>query len=141
MVGEMQAPGTFAGPRLLGRLVRLVMAVIVFQLLFWPYIELWESYTRVREGWETPRGTWWFPVLLMFFLVPHALNLGLDLRLNWISQAAYPGLLVAAAALNFAFYGSLWGPVLGWFLIISGLLVFGQLTISFLVAAVAATPG
>ena len=141
MAREMQTPGTFARPRLLGRLVRFGMAVVVFLLLFWPYIELWEGYTRVREGWETPRGTWWFPVLLMIFLAPGALDLGLNFRLKWISQAAYPALLVTAAALNFAFYGSLWGPVLGWFLIISGLLVFGQLTISFLVAAVAATPG
>jgi len=137
----MQTPGTFAKPRLLGRLARLVMAFLVFQLLLWPYIELWEGYTRVREGWETPRGTWWFPVLLMVFLTPGALDLGLNFRLKWIARAAYPVLLVTSAVLNFAFYGSLWGPVLGWFLIISGVLVFGQLTISFVVAAVAATPG
>ncbi len=140
-MAKFKEAGTYAKPRLLGRLVRLALAAFVFYYLFWPYIDLWQGYTRVREGWAAPGGTWWFPILLIFFLLPHTLDVGLGLRLGWTSQAGYAGLLVAAAALNFAAYGSLWGPVLGWFLIVSGLLVFGHLTVSFLVGAVAATPG
>ena len=140
MVEEIRA-GTLARPRLLGRLVRLAMAGVVFYILVWPYVDLWEGYTRVREGWETPRGTWWFPVLLMIFLFPGALDVWLTRWVRWISKAAYPGLLITAAVLNFAIHSSLWGPVLGWFLIVSGVLVFGQLSVSFLISGVAATPG
>ena len=138
---EFEKAGTHPKPRLLGRLARLVMAGVVFQLLFWPYIDLWQGYTRIREGWETPRGTWWFPIILMIYLMPHATDLGLGFRLGWFSRAGYVALLAMAAVFNFVFYGSLWGPVLGWFLIVTGLFVFGQLTISFLAAALFATPG
>lgn len=141
MVGEMQPPGTFVRPRLMGRLVRLALAAIVFQLLFWPYIELWESYTRVRPGWETPRGTWWFPILLMLFLMPHMIDAGLGFRLGNLSRVAFAGLLVAAGALNFVLYGSFWGPAFGGFLGVASVLFFGHLAISFFVQALAATPG
>ena len=140
-MSDLKKAGTFATPRLLGRLMRLVLAGVVYQLLVWPYIDLWQGYTRVREGWEPPGGTWWFPILLMIYLMPHMVDAGLGFRLGWRSRAAYTALLVAAAAANWAVHGSLWGPVLGWFLIVTGLIVFGHLTISFLVQGLFATPG
>ena len=79
--------------------------------------------------------------MLMIYLMPHLVDAGLGFRLGWRSRAGYAGLLVAAAAANWAVHGSLWGPVLGWFLIVTGLIVFGHLTVSFVVGAVAATPG
>jgi hypothetical protein len=42
---------------------------------------------------------------------------------------------------NYLLNGSLWGPPLGWFLMGTFLLVFGHLGLSFLVAALFATPG
>ena len=133
--------GTHAKPRLLGRLLRIGLAALVFYLLVWPYIDLWKGYTRVREGWAAPGGTWWFPLLLMIYLMPHMIDGGMNFRLGNVSRYVFTGLVVLAGAVNFAAYGGVWGPVLGWFLIVTGVLLFTHLSVAFLVQGVAATPG
>ena len=140
-MSNLTAPGTHAKPQLLGRMLRLGMGALVFYLMAWPYIDLWRGYTRVREGWAAPGGTWWFPILVMLYLMPHMINGGMNFRLGNLPGYVFGGLLVLAAAVNFAVYGGVWGPVLGWFLIVTGVLVFTHLSVAFLVQGVAATPG
>lgn len=141
MKTKFEEPGTIAKPRLLGRLVRIALGVTTFYFLAWPYIDLWRGYTRVREGSTPPGGTWWLPILLIFFLLPHLIDVGLNFRLGNKSRVAFGVLLGLAAALNYTLYGGVWGPVLGWFLILTGVLVFTHLSIAFLVQGVVATPG
>ena len=133
--------GTHAKPRVLGRLLRLGLAVAVFFFAVWPFLATWKGLVRVRPGWEMPAGTWWLAVLLIFYLLPHLVDAGLGFRLGNVSRYAFGGLLVAAAALNFALYGSLWGPALGGFLSVMSILVFSHLAIAFLVQGLFATPG
>ncbi len=140
-MSKLQPAGTYARPRVLGRLLRLGLGFVVFYFMAWPYIELWRGYTRVREGFTPPGGTWWLPILFMFYLLPHMIDGGMNFRLGNKSRIAYGVLLVLAAALNFTLYGGVWGPVLGWFLIVTGFALFTHLAVSFLVQGVAATPG
>ena len=133
--------GTHARPRWMGRLLRLGLGVVIFYLMAWPYIDLWRGYTKIREGWTPPGGTWWLPILFMFYLLPHVLDGGMNFRLGNKSRIAYGVLLGLAVALNFVFYGGAWGPVLGWYLIVTGFALFTHLSVSFVVQGVAATPG
>ncbi len=140
MAGFKEA-GTLARPRLLGRTVRLLAGVAIFYLVFPPFLRHYEAFTRARPGWEMPGGTWWIAPLLILYLLPHVFDVGLGLRWGARSQIGFGVLAAAAAAVDYLLYGSLWGPPLGWFLMVSSLLVLGHLAISFLVQAVAATPG
>lgn len=140
-MAEFEKPGTHATPRLLGRLLRLGLAVAVFFFAVWPFLAYWDGFTRVRPGWEMPGGNWWLAVLFIVFLLPHLVDGGLGFRFGNVSRYAFGGMLVAAAALNFALYGSFWGPAFGGFLGVISILAFGHLAISFLVQGLFATPG
>lgn len=136
-----EQPGTHAKPGLLGRLLRLGLGAATFYWAVWPFLVSWDGITRVGKGWQTPTGPWWVAILFVLFLLPHVVDGGLGFRLGNLSRYIFGGLLVAAAALNFALFGSLWGPALGGFLAVTSILIFGHLAISFVVQGVAATPG
>lgn len=140
-MAKLQPAGTHARPRLLGRLLRLGLGLGVFYAAVWPFLISWDVLIRVREGWQTPAGTWWLAVLLIVYLLPHLVDGGFGLRFGNLSRYAFGGLLVGAGALNFALYGSFWGPAFGGFLGVVSILVFGHLSVSFLVQGMAATPG
>lgn len=138
---NFEQPGTY--PRLgpLGRAVRILLGALVLYFLVWSLLRHWRGWVELREGWETPRGTWYIGVLLMLYFLPGTLDRLFTVKWGWRSLAGWGALAVALAAFGLAFYGALWAPPLSWFLLLSIVFVFGALGLAFLVQAAAATPG
>ncbi len=138
---KFEKPGTFAAPRLLGRTIRLVAGVTILYLVFPPFLKYWQGFTRVREGWETPGGTWYIGLFFAVYLLPHMIDRGFTLQRGRWSQIVFGLLALAAVVLDLTYYGSLWAPPLGWLVLLTTVVVLGHLGISFIVAGLFATPG
>ena len=88
-----------------------------------------------------PAATRFIGVALALYLLPVTVDRLLTVNWGWRSQAVWGTLLLGLAAFDFFYYQSLWAPPLGGFLLLSIVGVFGVIGLSFLVQAVAATPG
>ncbi len=141
MKTKFEKPGTFATPRLLGRTIRVAAGVTILYMVFPPFLKYWQSFTRVREGWETPGGIWYLGLFFDVYLLPHMIDRGFTLRKGRRSQIVFGLLALAAVVFDLTYYGSLWAPPLGWLLLLTTVLVLGHLGISFIVAGLFATPG
>lgn len=141
MKTKFEQPGTFPPTGPLGRTIRFLLGVLILYLVFPPMVKHYEAITRLREGWETPIGNLFLAILFAVYLLPHTLDRGFTLKWGHRSQLVLLLLALAAAAFDFAYYGSLWGPPLGWLVLLTIVYVFGHLGLSFIVAAIAATPG
>ena len=138
---KFEKPGTFAPPGLLGRTIRLAAGITILYMVFPPFLRYWQGFTRVREGWEMPGGTWYIGILFAVYLLPHMIDPGFTLRQGRRSQIVFGLLALAAVVFDLIYYGSLWAPPLGWLVLLTTVLVFGHLGISFIVAGLFATPG
>jgi len=138
---QFAAPGTFPKLGPIGRVVRLLIGVVIIWLVVPPFVRHWEGFVRLREGWETPRGTWYLGAILAVYLLPETIDRLFTVKWNWRSQAAWGALAALVVGFDLAYYGALWAPPLGWFLMVSIVFVLGVIGLSFLAQAAAATPG
>jgi hypothetical protein len=141
MKTEFAQPGTFPKLGPIGRAVRLLIGVLILWMVVPPFVQHWEGYTQLREGWETPRGTWYIGVLIAVYLLPITVDRLFTVNWDWRSQAAWGALAAALVGFDLAYYGALWAPPLGWFLLLTTVLVLGAIGLAFVVQAAAATPG
>ena len=141
MKTEFAEPGTLPRLGLIGRVVRLLIGVAIIWMVVPPFVRHWEGFTHLREGWERPGGTWYIGVLLALYLLPVAVDRLFTVNWDWRSQAAWGALAVLVVGFDLAYYRALWAPPLGWFLMVSIVLVLGVIGLAFLVQAAAATPG
>ena len=141
MKAKFEKPGTFATPRLLGRTIRLAVGVTILYLVFPHFLKYWQGFTQVREGSETPGGTWYIGLFFAVYLLPHMIDRGFTLQRGRRSQIVFGLLALAAVVFDLTYYGSLWAPPLGWLVLLTTVLVLGHLGISFIVAGLFATPG
>lgn len=141
MKTEFAQPGTLPKLGPFGRIVRLLMGVLILWLVVPPFVRHWEGFIRLREGWEAPRGTWYIGTILAVYLLPVVVDRLFTVNWGWRSQAAWGTVAAVAVGFDLAHYGALWAPPLGWFLMVSIVLILGVIGLSFLVQAAAATPG
>ncbi|MEE8201546.1 MAG: hypothetical protein V3R29_10305 [Candidatus Acidoferrales bacterium] len=141
MKTKFEQPGTF--PRLgpIGRTVRVLAGAALLYFLVYSLLTRWQGWVETRAGWGLPGGTWFIGVALALYLLPVTVDRLLTVNWGWRSQAVWGTLLLGLAAFDFFYYQSLWAPPLGGFLLLSIVGVFGVIGLSFLVQAVAATPG
>jgi len=141
MKTKFEKPGTFATPRLLGRTIRFAAGVAILHMVFPPFLKYWQGFTRVREGWERPGGTWYIGLFFAVYLLPHMIDRGFTLERGRRSRIVFGLLALAAVVFDLTYYRSLWAPPLGWLVLSTTVLVLGHLGISFIGAGLFATPG
>lgn len=141
MKTKFEQPGTF--PRLgpIGRTVRVLAGTAILYFLVYSLLFRWRGWVETRPGWELPRGTWFIGVALALYLLPVTIDRLFTVTWGWRSQAVWGALVVGLAALDLFYYRSLWAAPLGGFLLLTIVSVLGVIGLSFLVQAVAATPG
>ena len=129
-------PGTLAKPKLIGRMVRLLLGVLCCYGAL-TYGENLRAFLRTN-----------FPPLQLlvgpvvaYWLLPPLVNIGWGV--NWKNRSRFFFLMLcgAAIAVDFALYDDFWGPALGGILYAATLYTLGHLGISFLLAALLSTPG
>ena len=138
---QFDQPGTHPTPKLMGRLTRLAAGVGILWMTFGSTLPYIQPFTRVREGWGVPGWGWVPGALLALYLLPVIVDRGLGISWGGRSQLVVAALGAAAIVADFILYGSLWGPPLGWVILLAMWYTFGHLGLSFLVAAIFATPG
>ena len=140
---RFEKTGTLKPPGIIGRIVRLLLGILVLYLFIdlveWEWLQPKNSSEFIR--WQAPGLDWAVIFLLFFYLFPLVVNIGFGV--NWKRK---PQLILIIAVVGLGLftlfqYGSIWSPALGWLLLIWLTYVAGHLGISFLLAAMLATPG
>lgn len=134
---HFETPGSLRRPGPVGRAVRLGFGAAILWMVL-PAVPNFPNALRVGA----PSGhDWLVSVLLIAWLIPYVVNIGW--RVNWkrLPRYAALGLLVAAAGIGYPIWGHWWNPAFGvtWWTL--NLYTFGHLGLSFVLAAVLATPG
>lgn len=130
-------PGSLAEPGPWGRLFRLLMGL-------W---SLWFVVVALTDGLgdlmgpDVPQPDWLIGVAVAVWVAPDVVNIGWSRHFG--SKPRWVG--IVALGLGFVadlvIYGRVWAPPVGWVLMIWLTYVFAHLGVSFLLAAVTATPG
>ena len=141
MKTQFDEPGTFPKVGPLGRLLRIVLGVLILYAVFPSFLQHVEAMTQLREGWETPGTGWIVAFVVSVYLLPHTVDRGFTLQLGYRSQLILAVIALGVVGFDLLYYGSLWGPPLGWFILLTIFFVLGHLGLSFIVAGAAATPG
>jgi hypothetical protein len=126
-------PGTLVKPGLIGRLIRLFLGL----LCLWT---AWGVGVQPSVADLTSAG-WWMLVVIGLMLVPYVVNIGLGLSAGAWPRYLSIGIILAGAFISYFSSQSFLGTPL---LIIASLwliYVFGHLGVSYLLAAMLATPG
>ncbi len=141
MKTKFEKPGTFpkAGP--IGRTVRMVNGIVILYF-FTLVLQNYAGFIGLREGWDVPKGVWWWiGAGYCFLLLPVMINRGFTRQWGKRPQLVFLVVALAAAGFDFLHYGSLWGPPLSLLVVLLMAYVFGHLGLSYIVAAIAASPG
>ena len=129
-------PGTIPKPGPIGRAVRLgwgaLLAVVVWNAI---------QHRWVFLGTEVPYWSTWIGVTIGLIVTPYVVNIGWGR--NWRSVPRLVVILGIAAGVvtSRLILGTWWSEALGWAVLAWYVYTFGHLGISFLLAAVLATPG
>ena len=129
-------PGTLRRPGPIGRVVRLLLGVWLLYVCWM----LW-TYPGALLSEKFPHWANLISIAFALWLVPPVVNIGFGINLKaWPRYSAAGAILLWAIGLGLA-DGSWWSPALGRFAWLFVLYTFGHLGLSFVLAAVIATPG
>ena len=129
-------PGTFPKPGLVGRAVRLGWGVVL-ALVIWNAIR----YHVVFLDTNVPYWTTWIGIAIALMVTPYVVNIGWGR--NWRGAPRLVVILGIGAGMlaSRLILGTWWSGALGWAVLAWYVYTFGHLGISFVLAAVLATPG
>lgn len=126
-------PGTLARPGPIGRIVRAVLGALCLWLV-------WQLAADSAIA-DLSNPSFWFLALLALSLAPYVVNIGFGIEWGAWPRIASAIVIIAAAVVSYLMAGSplgygLWATVTIWMIY-----VYAHLGVSFLLAAVLATPG
>lgn len=121
----------------IGRLVRLVMATGLFLALAYPLASL----PRLFDPALASDLMLWIFTGIALLAIPYVLDVGLAWGHGQRVQLLAVGIGLALLVSNLVLYDSLWGPVLGIFVVALQIWVLGTLAVGYLLAAILGTPG
>jgi hypothetical protein len=130
-------------PRLLGRSVRFLLgaALLYFLAKLLLSISHSQDFFAKRPGWSIPQGNWWTAALICLLALGLVVNRGFSR--NWGMRPQLIFLCLAAAAILWdrLAYAALWAAPLAVLTVLLIAYVLAHAGISYIVAAMAATPG
>lgn len=138
------ASGALPRPRLIGRLTRLVLGVILLYFFARVLISIpsqARGFLATQTGWHVPGGDWWLVALGCLFGLRLLIDRGFDRQWGNRSQIAFLVLAGVAALADWLVYGAFWAWPLALLVFLLIACVIFYASISYLVAAFAATPG
>jgi hypothetical protein len=144
MPADPNASVALPRPRLIGRLVRLVLGAILLYFFVKLLIAIptqAHGFLATQAGWRIPGGDWWLVAIGCLFALPLLINSGFGRRWgNW-PRIALLALAGVAALADWLVYGAFWAWPLAALVFLLIAYVLFHAGISYLVAAFAATPG
>ena len=129
-------PGTLAKPKLIGRTVRLLLGILCCYGSL-TYAEIPRAFVRS----DFPALQLLAGAVLAYWLLPPVVNIGWGVSWKNRPRLFFLMLCAVALAVDFAVYGSFWGPPLGGILYAVTVYTLGHLGISFLLSALLSMPG
>lgn len=132
-----QQPGSLPRPGVIGRAVRLAFGVACLYLVI--------SIIRVgpvRIADQFPNISWlWGWAIAAFYVFSYVINIGFTRSWGRKPQIVLIGVAAAVSVASMLLNGEPFATPLGWFVVVWLLYVYGHLALSFVLAAVLATPG
>ena len=139
MKTTFESTGTYPTPGPIGRSIRLVAGLVI---LYITYTNPWAHRDAIlRVGWDAALLGWLPALAVGLYLLPVIIDRGFTLQWGRRSPIGLAILAGGTAVYDYLAYGHVWGPPLGWLTVLTLVLVFGHLGLSFLVAGLFATPG
>ena len=140
MPSPAEPPGTFPRPGVLGRTIRILLAALLLAVLV-NLVHQAPGFFKAQTGWHIPGGDWWVAALACLWVLPGMVDNLLGRALGRWTLATYVTFLGVAVALDRLADGVLWAPPLALLILLLFIYVMGTAGLSFLIAAVAGTPG
>lgn len=144
MATTPNAPARLPRPRLLGRLLRIVLgAILLYFFLNIVFAVPWQArdFLAAQAGWRIPGGTWWVGAILCLLALPIVINSGFSRRWGGWPRVAFLFLVAGAILWDWLAFGAFWAWPLAALVLLLVSYVLAHSGVSFLVAGFAATPG
>lgn len=135
-VYKFDESGTLPKPGWIGRLVRLLMAALMFYLLYVVYL----NFNNFVKG-APDQAILWFMVLLAFFLLSPVVNIGFGKLWGNQPQSWFLIMLYILIMVGILTKNAHWTLETAYLILGLQIYVFSHLGISFLLASILATPG
>ncbi len=131
-------PGTLPKPRLVGRIVRLIVGIA--SMLFVLFLLAGGKQDIVTTHLPSELIVW-AGIAVGLYVFSDVVDIGWRLGWGKYPLVAIGGLAVVFGAWSFVQYGSWWSYPLGWFVYLWLLYTYGHLGIAYVLAGVLASPG
>lgn len=130
-------PGTLRPPGPIGRLVRLILGVVcgwfIVALTLEGPVQIAARFPYIEDL--------WFWLIVALYLFSYVINIGFGRSWERWPQFAIITCAIVASITSYVTYNSFWGPPFAWFIIVWLTYVYAHLALSFVLAAILATPG
>jgi hypothetical protein len=134
---SFQEPGNIEPPRIIGRIIRVVLGVVCLDLV-WQIVD--DIPGMIERGWPVnPVAI--CTIFLGFYLLRPVFNLGFTLKDNYRLQIAVFFITLFIIILEWSLESLLFGEWFTAFLMLWMTYVFGHLGVSFVLSAIIKTPG
>ncbi len=134
---RFEKPGTIGKPGPLGRIARLFSGIVH---LYFFVVLLTEGEWLLSTTIPSHPG-WWLGIAWGLYVLPRVVNIGFTLSWGKKPQLAIVLLALGASVFSLVQYESIWGPPLGWLVLVWLVYVYGHLGLSFMLAALVGSPG
>jgi hypothetical protein len=144
MPAEGKASDGLPRPGPIGRSVRIVLGAVLLYFLADAIIQISahpSGFLAARSGWEIPGGDWWAGALVCIWALPLLVNSGFGHRWGRGVRGVYLVLIGAALIWDRTVHGGVWALPLAVLVLLLIVYVLAHAGISYIVAAIAATPG
>ena len=129
-------PGTIPEPGPIGRALRLGWGILIAAAV-WSAIDLRDEFL----GPGVPHGGWWIGIAIALMVAPYVINIGWGRNWRGIPRLVVIVVIVAGTIVSQLIAGTWWSAPLGWVVLAWYVYTLSHLGISFILAAVLATPG
>lgn len=144
MPSHSASPDGLPRPRVIGRLVRLLLGIFllfVFVNLVRAISAQGQGFLTAEHGWQVPGGDWWLAALVCLWALPRLINSGFSRNWGGWPRVGFLVLAAGTVAWDWLGYGRFWATPLAILVVILVGYVMVHAGVSFLVAGAAATPG
>ncbi len=142
---QFEEAGTLKPPKLIGRIVRLLVGVLLFWMVYRLIVDALYPMLVLGQGWTTssPPRIWLFWVFLAwaFYTTPYVINIGFTKNWRRRPQWVIAGVAALLLAVDLVIYGAWWAGPLAVFVYLWLTYFAVHLGVSCVLSSMLATPG